>query len=274
MGTNPDFFTDAIEDRVKTCYSLAMGGASVSGTDNGIGLNVLTIQYLENNPVGSSANFEITSNTLVPNRVSAEITVTVTAAEALPEGLRLHAAVVETQVDVVALYGAPTKNGQTNIYYVVRELITGSDGEQLPALADGETYSYTGTFVRDTAIQNADSLRVTALIQNESTKEILAAHATTTTAIPVATSILEKGNSATDTKPLIYTNARGSFIVELPFTDVTATIFNINGRQLGQYRLTVKAGQKAVIPRPQANGLLLIRLTAGNAETTVHHILY
>ncbi len=272
MGTSPDFFTDAIEGRVMTYYDFAMGGAAASGKDNGLGINDLTTDYLKANPIGTSATFAVESKTLDPNRMSAEITVTVTAKESLPEGLRLHAAVVETQIDMVALYGAPTKNGQAFIYYVVRELITGSTGEQMPPMATGETHSFTGTFVRDTAIQNADSLRVTTLIQNESTKEILAADATTTTAIPVATSILYKGSTVKDTKPLVYSNNKGMFVVVLPFSDVTATIFNIHGRKLGQYRLTGSAGQKAFIPRPQVRGLLLLRLTAGNEKTT-HRIL-
>lgn len=272
MGTNPDFFTDAIEGRVKNYYDLAMGGAAVSGKDNGVGFTSLTTDYLKANPVGTSATFEVESKTLDPNRISAEITVTVTASEALTDGLRLHVAVVETEIDMVDLYGAPTKNGQAYIYYVVRELLTGAEGEQLQAMAQGATHTFTGIFTRETNIQNADSLRVTTLIQNEDTKEILAGAATTSTAIPVPTSILHKGSTVKDTKPLVYSTNKGAFVVVLPFSDVTATIFNIHGRKLGQYRLTGSAGQKAFIPRPRVRGLLLLKLVAGNEKTT-HRIL-
>ena len=273
MGTSPDFFTDAIEWRVDDYYNFAMGGAAVNGNDNGVGVNDITTDYLQQNPLGTAATFKVESKTLDQNRLSAEITVTVTAQEALAEGIRLHVAVVETQIDMLELYGSATSNGQTNIYYVVRELLTDGPGVELPAMQTGETESFTGTFERDSSIQNADSLRVTSLIQNESTKEVLAADATTTSAIPETTPIIYKPDIHGDAKPLPYPTNNSRLVIVLPFSNATATVFNTNGRELERYRLTGRAGQKALIPLPQAHGLLLLRLTSHNGRTVVRRIL-
>lgn len=274
MGTSSDFFTDAIEWRVDEYYNFAMGGAAVIGNDNGVGINDMTTDYLQQHPLGTSATFTVESKTLDPDRLSAEITVTVTAEESLAEGIRLHVAVVETQIDMVELYGSATSNGQTNIFYVVRELLTDGPGVELPAMQTGETENFTGTFERDASIQNADSLRVTTWIQNESTKEVLAADATTTSAIPVATPIIYKPGTVKDANLLVYHTDNGRLVVVLPFSNVTATIFNINGRELEQYRLTGRAGQKAYIPCHPAHGILLLRLTSRNERTTIHRILF
>jgi hypothetical protein len=273
MGTDPDFFTDAIEGRVDDYYDLAMGGTAVSGNDNALAINDITVSYLQANPFGTAATFTVESNTLDPERISAEITATATATEPLSTGMRFHVAVVETNVDHVALYGAPTGNGQTNIYYVVRELLTGADGMSLPAMQTGDTESFTGTYERDASVQNADSLRVTTWIQNESTKEILAGGETFTSVIPDPSPIINKSNNIMNVSPLVYSTNKGRIVVVLPFSNARVTLYNINGRRLEQYQLSGSAGQKAIIPQPKVNGLLLLRLTSDSGRTTLHRIL-
>lgn len=272
MGTPADYFTPAIAWRSEKYYLWNMGGASING--NGIGNYANgTADSLRLKQIDQYATFNVSSTTLNYQRLSAEISVKVTAAKDLPAGIRFHAAVVETNLDVVAVYGQATGNGQRYIYNIVRDLLTDSAGIAIAALTTGQSDSITKIFVRNPAIQNADSLRVVAWLQNESTKQIIAAMQTYTSAIPPSTSILATSTVAKSSKLRVANSGRNRVCFVMPFDGLEAAVYNTTGRNCGSFTLNSKKGETVSITVPQSKSILFLKVVSVNGSAAIAEIV-
>jgi len=273
MGTTPDFFTPAIGWRAEVYYGWNMGGASINGINFG-NIKKAIADSLRGKDIDQSATFEVTSNTLDPNRTRAEITVKVTASKDLPEGIKLHSAVVETDLDIVAVYGQPTGNGQTHIYNIVRDLLTDSAGVAIAALTNGQSHFITKTFVRDTAFQkSADSLRVVAWLQNDTSKQIIAAMQASTSAIPHYTAILGTPVVMKNSKLMLVQTGKKSVSFTMPFDGVKAAIFNTFGRTLSQVDLNSKKGEKVSLNLPESQNIVFLKLVSAHGAVVITKIM-
>lgn len=259
MGTSKDFFTQHIDWRVNTYYKLKMGGSCVNGDSTG-NFKTVTLETLKSKQIQQSAVFDVSSKTLDIERLSAEISVKLKASKAITSPVRFHVAVVETDLDMVAVYGAPTANGQAHIYNIVRELITDSTGILISSLAVDQEYTTTKTFTRDKNCQNADSLRVVAWLQREDTREIIAAMQTNTSAIPAINPIVSKINHEKLLNLKIVNSSHNVLSFKLPFDGAKVVIFDASGKNIFESTITGKKNDPVSVKITQGCGINFLKI--------------
>ncbi len=189
MGTPADLVNDAYYRAKTSYYAFAMGGSVINGTIISGQQSALSVDTLRAHQMSSAAEFSVTCQPVGTGRKTSSISVKMTADANIPAGMSLLAVVVETHFDMVAVYGAATSNGQTFVRDVVRGILPDSFGTVIPAMGTGETASFSFSYTRDTAFQNADSLRLVLWLQDSATKTISSAYRTHSSIFPISTPI-------------------------------------------------------------------------------------
>ena len=84
--------------------------------------------------------------------------------------VRLFVCAIEEHIESVV----PYSNGERELYYTMRKMLTPADGTAVPAgLTAGESFTFTGSWTAD-FFDNLSELGVVAFLQNMATKEVLA----------------------------------------------------------------------------------------------------
>lgn len=92
------------------------------------------------------------------------------AADISAPNVRLFVAAIEEHIQSPK----PYPNGETELYYTMRKLITGAQGHTMGAtLSEGQTYSYDGTWTAD-FFDDLSQLGVVAFVQDMDTREVIA----------------------------------------------------------------------------------------------------
>lgn len=272
VGIPEDLFEGGIGYRAGTYYDFAPGGAVAGGIDVGT-IHSVGYENLTANSISMIADLTVssTTSTTLPN--SADITVTVKANEPIPANSKLLIMVTETELNWFSVYEIVSSNGQTDIYYVVRAIVSDSTGSPLPQLKAGETHSVTGTFTCKPKLQNPNNLRVAALIQVEDTKEILSVVKTKTTPVDTA-SIPIIFNSNLPQKAAVQIAFTGSqqVLLTLPFDNAKSMVYNTSGRILKKQYCRGKEGHRISISLPEADGVLFVKLISEKGHSAVFKI--
>ena len=132
------------------------------------GWNISTV----NNRLEDPSPFDILIyHELVENDGIFNVSMMIKATEDVPAGMKAQLAVIEKHIH---FNSPPGSNGEVDFYNVMKKMLPGSSGTELPAFAPGEykilQYSWEYQNVYD-----VDELAVVGFAQNSSTKEVLQA---------------------------------------------------------------------------------------------------
>jgi len=267
MGYPEDLTGGGISWRVMTYYDLPMGGAAANGVDAG-NIGTVDVNSLTANPISMIADLEITSKVSGTNNKIADITVKVTAKKVLPAKAKLHIIVFQTRLNWQDEYGMTPSNGQIYMVNAVRDLVSDSTGEPVSALAAGEAQSITKTFTADPKVKYPDSLRVSAILQVEDTKEILSVSQTKKSPLGISP-IVVSHHILNKTELEIASAGFQKIGVTLPFSNASVRIYTTAGRIVKSQNCIGVKGQRVSITLPEADGVFIIKLFAGKDLYTV-----
>lgn len=257
-------------------YGMAMGGVRANG-QNAPAINSFQKEIYDlYDPIPNSASFTFSSN--VKDDKNVDITVNTTASLNIPEGVKLHIMVTEKtiyweNVWPEGLTNGATVNGQEFMYDVIWDIIGDTLGNDFPAISAGESHSMTHPFtLYDDMNQNPDSIEVTAILQVESTKEILAVARMGSSPFNASNPISSKGFS--NKMKAISLNVIGSKATfKLPFNKTEVSLYSPSGKMLNKVSLKGNKGNKASINLPESKGVVLMRMNSLSGEVITERLI-
>lgn len=152
--------------------SASLNGGQEASPDTAI--NATTLQAA----AGLMSNFELRSSHRYLTGRDIEVTIFVKNVSAVnePAGRVLHTAMTEKTITYTS---APGSNGETEFFYVVRDMYNASTGAStpagfsMPAMNAGDSATYTFTITAPTYIRTYDEIGFAAFVQDTSNNEVL-----------------------------------------------------------------------------------------------------
>lgn len=256
-------------------YGMPMGGAIANGNDAG-SINLVQTSVFDGNPIPQDASFEFSSEVSSSDPKTVAITVNATAKANIPDGVKLHILVTEKKIVWEDTWpeGVTENTVQKMIYDVIWDIIGDTLGNDFPSIAAGASHSMTHNFtLTDGRGQNADSLEVTAVLQVNDTKKILAVSRMAGSPFasdgnPITSSSLMKKMGS------LSLNISGNKLsFKLPFNKTEVSLFNTSGRMLSKQNLNGNKGSMVSLNLPEAKGLLLMKLRSIKGEVFTQSLI-
>lgn len=162
-------YNSAEFDQRRTFYGVnAVPDVQVDGTyfsSHPSGIGQTEIDQWHNLSASASLNF--TSMTISGNQLS--FTVEITALNSWGSNVVMQAVLIERN----PTSPTPASNGETNFYWVCRDLIPTPSGTSIPALSTGSQHSVTINTTLDPVNTNINDLQMVVMVQNMSTGAVL-----------------------------------------------------------------------------------------------------
>lgn len=266
----PDELTNGgLSWRVMKWYDLAMGGVASSGTIIGSILQT-TVENLSSNVVADKAKIEIYSQVPDKKVKKSDIMVKVSPKEKLPDNTKLHVVVFDKRVNWLEDFNFQPANGQTEMPYVVRDLITDSTGCPFPTTNVGETFVYSGVYIATETIKKPYRLGIVAFLQVEDTKKILALAKSSHSPLDTSTIDIIMNHNVFN-KSSVHVDMLGNTLrMKLPLGRTNAMIYNCQGRLLYENGFSIKhQGEQVSLDMPYSSGVLFVKLISKNGISRV-----
>lgn len=272
VGDNtPQFFQiNGIGARATAAYyNMPMGGAFANGND-AAAISFVQTQVFTDNVIPQTASFEFSSEVSSTDDKTVAITVNTTAKQDIPAGVKLHIIVTEKTIkwmntwpEGISETTGKTGNGQEIMYDVIWDMIGDTLGNDFPSISSGESHSMTHSFTLYTdRAQKSDSIEVTAVLQVESTKQILAvSRMVGTPFVEGSIPITSKGLSNTLKGLSLNINGKNA-IFKLPFSQTEISLFNSAGRMLSKQKIDGLKGSSVSVKLPEAKGVIIMKLNS------------
>ncbi len=270
----PEFlYFNGLEERSKHYYDMGSAGVVANGVNAGA-INFIQTQFFEQNPINNIANFTFSSKVSTDNPDSVDITVSTTALENIPAGVKLHIIVSENLTTWAKLWPAgvndtgAVENGQTIVTDLALDIIGDTLGNDFPEITSGESFSMTHPFTLNSSKNNKDNLEITAILQVVETKEILAFTRHCESPFNSSNAIKDLWGISKNKNFAIKINNSKVFF-NVPFSNTTATLFNSLGQKLAVKKFLNKLGKEDSIGITSSNGVLLLMLKSDSGKTLI-----
>jgi hypothetical protein len=153
-----------------------MDGNFYNGSPGGVNQTNINTRNSAAPGVITKVSYTVRDN-VAPMNDSMIVTATVKATSQVPAGYILHTVAIEREIEFAS---APGTNGEKKFESVMKKMLPTASGTTLPAIAAGDSVSYTYKFslVRANGTDvyyNLGQASAVAFVQNNSTKEVLGA---------------------------------------------------------------------------------------------------
>lgn len=258
-------------------YGMPMGGAFGNGND-AAAINFLQKTVIEQNPIPQDVSFEFSSAVSATDDKTVDITVKATASKDIPADVRLHIIVTEKRIYWENVWpegvtDGKTSNGQDFMYDVIWDIIGDTLGNEFPSITAGQSHSMTHPFtLYDDMGQNADSIEVTAVLQVESTKQILAISRMVGSPYNSGNPIISNGLIKGMSKLSLNTSGlKANF--KLPFEQTNLTLYNTSGKTLLKRDFNGKVGTSVSFNLPESKGVMILKMSSQKGDMLTKRLI-